>query len=331
MTDDDPSDTTSTDVSSNLKLALHHRTSPPAGWDMATIKIRGRRRRTRARVLPVVLGLAVITTAGGITTASDVSWPWTSTTTTVAAPASSRSPEQVVREYMNALMTGNNNRAFDDYWVPGMGTRIDVSTEKLRVKDVKIGAPQPYPTTDTATQDWQHAVTVPLSYSYDYDPALVIGKAPFSGSVILVRNDDTDAWRIIASDEWPPYSVPVQPPVSPGPVVAVTGHPEGLVREAWARTGTIGLQDGCLVVNEALLVWPQGSVWDAATEQIVLTDGTRLGTGDRIETWGAPLSDVSGFLDQAGEAAIKSCGGADADAAAAGRGQPVLEVGAVQS
>ncbi len=330
MTDDDSD--TSVDVSTSLKTALHHRPSPPPSWNMASIRARGRRRRLRARALPVALGLAVVATVGGLGAAGGVSWPWTATTTTtVAAPDASGSPEQVVRGYIEARMAGDNAGAHRDYWVQDPTWMISWNTDKLRVKDVRIGAPRSRPTTDTVTRGWRQAVTVPLSYSYDDDPTLVIGKAPFSGSVILVRNDDTDAWRIIRSDEWPPSSVPAVLPATTDPVIAVAGHPEGLVREAWARTGTIGLEEGCLVMDEALLVWPRGSEWDSATEKVVLTDGTRLGIGDRIETWGAPLSDLTGFLDQAGEAAINSCGGADADAAAAGRGRPVLEVGTVQS
>jgi len=322
MSDDDSD--TSADVSSSLRTSLRDRPSPPPTWNMADIKARGSRRRRRARVLPVAGVLAVTIAGGGLGASHVTSWPWRSATT-VAAPARAVSPEQVVRDFVDAQMAGDTGRGLDDYWVPGVGARTDVTAEKLRVNDVQIGVTQPYPTTKSPAQGWRQAVTVALSYSYDYDPALVIGKAPFSGSVILVRNDDTDAWRIIAFDDSGPTS-----PTS-DPVIAVAGHPQALVREAWARTGTVGLEDGCLVMDETLLVWPQGSAWDAATQRIVLTDGTRLGIGDRIETWGAPLSDLSDFLDQAGEAAINSCGGVDADAAAAGRGRPVLEVGTVQS
>ncbi|NAZ80964.1 hypothetical protein GTR02_03935 [Kineococcus sp. R8] len=325
MTNDDSD--TSADVSSTLRTALRDRPSPPPTWNLDHIKARGRRRRLRTRALPVALGLAVVATVGGVGAAGGMSWLWTATTTTtVAAPDASGSPEQVVRGYIEARMAGDDAAAHNDYWVQDPTWLIRWNADKLRVNDVRIGVPRSYPTTDTVTQGWRQAVAVPLSYSYDDDPALVIGKAPFSGSVILVRNDDTDAWRIVRSDEWPSYSVPAIVPATPDPVIAIAGHPEGLVREAWARTGTVGLEDGCLVMDEALLVWPQGSAWDDATEQIVLTDGTRLGIGDRIETWGAPLGDLTGFLDQAGEAAINSCGGVDAEAAAAGRGRPVLEV-----
>lgn len=208
MTDDQTTDATHNDVSSSLRTALRHRPSPPAVWDMTTIKAHGRRRRLRARGLPVVIGLVTIMTAGGISAASDVSWPWTTTTTTtVAAAASSSPPERVVRAYVDARMAGDNARAFYDYWArdpdPGSTQNLQWSAEKLAVKDIEIGASEPYPTTNVVTRGWQEAVAVPLSYQYDPGPELVIGKAPVSGSVILVRDHDTDAWRIVSFPDTP--------------------------------------------------------------------------------------------------------------------------------
>lgn len=206
MTHDPHSDV---DVSARLRSALRERPAPAPTWDLAAIKARGRRRRRRAQLLPVALGLAVVAGAAAPTVVGSSPWPWEATRTTVAAPARVATPEQVVRDYMDARIAGDNAGAFHDYWAEEPDTGVEMTiqwtAQKLLAKDVTIGQAQPDPTALTAHRLWRQVVSVPLSYQWDYGPGLRSGKFPFSGSVVLVRDSDTDPWRIWYSDQSPDF------------------------------------------------------------------------------------------------------------------------------
>lgn len=320
-------DTDDPGVSAGLRAALRDRPVPPPTWDLHAVKARGRRRRTRTRVLPVAAGLVIVAGFGVGTVATGASWPWstTRTTATVAATVSGH-PEQVVRDYLVARQAGDNARAFDDYWVPGFGARIDISSEPLVVDQIDIGTAEPETTgsstgTDTAGQGWEQVVTVPVTFRWDNGPGLITGKMPQTMKVILVRNTDDEPWRILSSEE----SQATQ--TLPNPVVAITSSPESVARDAPARSGTVGWVNGCLVMDEALLVWPRDSSWDPVTQEVVLGDGRRVGIGASVETWSVPLGDLSAYLGPDGAAAIAACGGVGVPAGeVANGGRPVLEV-----
>jgi hypothetical protein len=319
------------DVSARLHAALRERPAPPPTWDLHAVKTRGRRRRIRTRVLSVTTGVVVLAGLGVNAATSGVSWPWTSTSTTTVAAAVNDHPEQVVRNYLAARQAGDNARAYDDYWVSGTGARINVTSEPLVVDEIDVGTAQPQPS-DPVTAGWQQAVTVPVTLRWNTGPDLITGKTPITLKVVLVRNTDQEPWRIVSSEESPTYTVPTVP--APDPVVAVTGYPEDLARDAVAQTGTLGWDQGCLVLeeNQALLVWPQGSVWDSVAQQVVLADGHRIGIGDPVETWGSPLDDLPAYLGQDGGAAITACDGVGVPAGGvANGGRPVLEVSTFQS
>ncbi|MEW1960737.1 hypothetical protein [Kineococcus sp. NPDC059986] len=197
------------DVSAGLRAALDDRPAPPPTWDLQRMKSRGRRRRTRARAVPVVAGLLLVAGAGAVVATTGAGCPWNSATTTVA-PSVGGDPDQVVRDYLAARRAGDNARAFDDYWVPGVGARIDVTGERLSADRIDVGAPHPEPTgPGTPAQGWEQAVSVPVTMTWDSGPGLTTGKAPVDGQVVLVRDSDGQPWRIASSFLEPPlYSVP---------------------------------------------------------------------------------------------------------------------------
>lgn len=206
MTNDPHSDV---EVSARLQAVLRERPKPAPTWDLAEIKTRGRRRRRRAQLVPAALGLALVAGVAAPSVVGSSSWPWQQTRTTAAAPTQVAPPEEVVRDYMDARIAGDNASAFQDYWAEepdtGNAMLIQWTTQKLPAKDVTIGEAQPDPTAITAHRLWRQVVAVPLSYQWDYGPGLQSGKFPFSGSVVLVRNSDTDPWRIWYSDQSPDF------------------------------------------------------------------------------------------------------------------------------
>src|SRR5205823_2344012 len=80
------------------------------------------------------------------------------------------SPEQVVGAEIAARQAGQNAKAFDDYWAPGIGATIDVTGEPLAVTDVAIGSAQPFVIEKTDTTPRQRAVKVPVAWT-DESPA----------------------------------------------------------------------------------------------------------------------------------------------------------------
>lgn len=290
----------------SLRTALETRPAPPSTLDLVTVKLRGRRRRQRRRVLTVTAGLAVVLGLAVPAAIVDVDWPWTRTRDSTAigtSAAAAPGPDEIVRRFLSAQLVGDSARAYDDYWVPGYGARIDVTAEELQATNVAVGVPEP----TTRLDGWQETVTVGVSWT--------TGTGPWAGSFVVVR-DDRGRWRI---DSLSGNFV--------APVITVAAEPEE-GRDAWGRTGVVGLDTGCLVLDEALLVWPTGSTWDAAAQQVVLAGGTRIGVGDRVEVWGRPLPDVQHVLGPDGAAAAARCGGVDvpAGSAAAPGTRPVLEV-----
>lgn len=51
-------------------------------------------------------------------------------------------------------------------------------------------------------------------------------------------------------------------------------------------TGRLTLKDGCLALDGFPTLWPAGSDWDEENASVVLPDGSRLATGDRVEVGG---------------------------------------------
>lgn len=290
-------------ITASLRAALRTRPEPPPAWNLDAIKARGRARRTRARLLPVAAGLAVVIGVGAGVAGASGSWPWrTPVTTTVAASTVSGHPEEVVRQWMHARLGGDIGGGYWDYWVPGTTDVIDTGAGALRAQDVSIGAATTRPPVWTRARSWPQAVQVPLSYGYDDGPGLTTGKYPFSGTVTLVRETDTDPWRIVASDD------ALQPALSDSPVLTVTGR-DGQDREASGLVGTLAVDGGCLRMGSSPVVWPGGSVWDPAASQVVLPDRTRVGAGDRVLAWEQPVGDLTATLGPEQAAFVTSCGG----------------------
>jgi hypothetical protein len=293
-------------VTRSLRTALENRPAPPSGLDLEAIRTRGRRRRYRARAVSAAVALAVVAGVGVPASTADVDWPWARSGDSPASgtvlTVSAAGPEEVVQEFLAAQSAGESGRGFDDYWVPGHGARVDVTNAELDATEISLAAAQPVPAPD----GWATAVRVGVSWNSSV--------GPWAGSYVLVRGD-AGRWWIESLDGGPAT-----------PAITVVAEPEE-DREAWARTGAVALDGGCLVLDEALLVWPTGSVWDVTTQQVVLGDGTRVGVGDRVETWGQPLQDIAHVLGSTGAAAAARCGGVDVPAGpATAGGRPVLEV-----
>lgn len=322
MTDDHTSEGAGADLSTTLRSALQSRPEPAPSWDMDAIRARGRARRFRTRLLPVATGLAVVVGLTAGVAGADGPWPWrTSTTTTVAAPTVSGHPADVVRRWMQARLDGDVTGAYDRYWIPGIAAVIDTGGSALPAEDVTVGAATARPPVWTSAGRWPQAVQVPLSYRYDDGPGLTTGKAPFSGTVTLVRESDGDAWRIVSADD------ALRTALSDTPVLTATAQ-DGETRQASAAYGVVALEGGCLRMGSAFLVWPSGAVWDAATTQVVLPDGTRIDPGDRVLAGGQPLTDLTASLGVQQATFAAACGGLDVPVGTeppAG-GRPVLEV-----
>ncbi|MFB9376980.1 hypothetical protein ACFFKU_02770 [Kineococcus gynurae] len=314
-----PTDRDEHDLVTRLRTALDQRPAPAPTWDLPALKRRGHRRRTRTRLVVGATALAVLAAAG---VATDTVHDRTrADRTTVAAEGSD--PVQVVRDYLDARRAGDDARAYATYWVPG----AEVAGEPLHVDRVDIGSPRfgsADPEARVAAGGWGQLVSVPVTFRWDHGGQLVVGKYEAPLDITLVRNSDHAPWRIVASFESSPE--PVSAP--PGGVITVTGDP-GTMRELPARLGIVGRDDDCLVMDEALLVWPAETTWDPVAEQIVLPDGHRGGVGDGVETWGSPLDDLTAYLGASGAAAAAACGGVGVPAGGStSGGRPVLEVGA---
>ena len=51
-------------------------------------------------------------------------------------------------------------------------------------------------------------------------------------------------------------------------------------------TGTLELQGGCLTLDDAVALFPAGTEWDDAAEEVKFPDGSRWPIGDEVEGGG---------------------------------------------
>lgn len=101
-----------------------------------------------------------------------------------------------------------------------------------------------------------------------------------------------------------------------GPVLRYPfrGNGEELDAPIW---GTLELDDGCLYVERTdigqrgPIVWPYGTAWDAATDEVVLPNGEHLELGAAVYGAGGfyPTDDVDQIVDAAAEVAARACEG----------------------
>jgi len=73
--------------------------------------------------------------------------------------------------------------------------------------------------------------------------------------------------------------------------------------------GTLRLQDGCLLVDDAVAMFPAGTTW-AEPDQVLFADGDAWALGDRIEGGGGHLGEravTDADLDDRATAAASAC------------------------
>ncbi|MBC7279773.1 hypothetical protein [Nocardioides sp.] len=95
-------------------------------------------------------------------------------------------------------------------------------------------------------------------------------------------------------------------------VTLITHQPMPISMEA-LLAGTLVLDDGCLEVDDTLVIWPAGSQWDESRQAVTLSqDGQdfTVATGSQLPDLGGgtiSLDEVSAYLDPAYLAAASSC------------------------
>jgi len=130
------------------------------------------------------------------------------TSTSAGHERHEESPGQVVAAEIAARQAGQNARAFDDYWAPGIGATIDVTGEPLAVTDVAIGLPQPFVIDKTDTTPRRSAVKVAVSWTDESPfPGSTHTVGPWSGSVVLTRDGGAAPWRIVSFGDFTPRSL----------------------------------------------------------------------------------------------------------------------------
>lgn len=72
-----------------------------------------------------------------------------------------------------------------------------------------------------------------------------------------------------------------------GPVIATGG---GRPWPLAGVTGRLTLEQGCLLLAGDPVYWPNGTSWDATTQEVVFSDGSRLGLGSRLSGGGGGFS-----------------------------------------
>ena len=97
------------------------------------------------------------------------------------------------------------------------------------------------------------------------------------------------------------------PVTSNGPVIAVEpGDGEWPAGEVF---GTLRLEGGCLLIDDAVALFQAGATWSAPDQEVVFADGTRWALGQQINGGGgyySPAASVTGTRlgDQATSAAV---------------------------
>lgn len=106
-----------------------------------------------------------------------------------------------------------------------------------------------------------------------------------------------------------------------GPVIAVAGwnsYPAAEIR------GELRLVEGCLLIDQAVVLWEEGTSWDAADEAVVFenADPVRVGaefTGGGGHYTAADVGDLGGLDTDAVDECLRRTGSNDAVIATASR------------
>ena len=120
----------------------------------------------------------------------------TGPTERVPLPPVGASPEQVVGTYLEAMNAGDvdtiNALVVSDY------LQRSRSDSRWTVTDITIHSAQPESLTNSAAEGWSQAVNVPVTFRTTHAPDISIpDDEEMYWGYLLVRNKDTDPWRII--------------------------------------------------------------------------------------------------------------------------------------
>jgi hypothetical protein len=110
-------------------------------------------------------------------------------------PPANASPEDVVRVYLTARNAGDvdtvNAIVVHDYM------RLSRSDRRWVVGDIDISPATPEGLQGTRAEGWAQAVRVDVNFTTRQAPDMTIPVGPTAWGYLLVRNADSERWRII--------------------------------------------------------------------------------------------------------------------------------------
>ncbi|MGI4893912.1 MAG: hypothetical protein ACRYF3_02225 [Janthinobacterium lividum] len=75
----------------------------------------------------------------------------------------------------------------------------------------------------------------------------------------------------------------------------------------------LSVAPGTPAPDDSVLVWSEGTTWDAATQDVVLNEGRRFALGTEETAAGDPIDDLLHVLGPEGARAVEVCGGVGGD------------------
>lgn len=91
--------------------------------------------------------------------------------------------------------------------------------------------------------------------------------------------------------------------------------------------GRVTFEGGCLLLAENPVVWPQGTQWDGAVDEVVLANGDRVAMGENVTGGGGYLHVKDVQFDGEGARTASDCAGPTKEIAFFNPGSEVKRVG----
>jgi hypothetical protein len=93
------------------------------------------------------------------------------------------------------------------------------------------------------------------------------------------------------------------------PVIAAVEAPRDTPAASF-EGAVVEEKDGCLVIGDQVVVWGEGTTWDADSSEVVLPSGQRLAVGDQVTGGGGgEIPDPRSYFGDAVADRVGKCGG----------------------
>lgn len=106
------------------------------------------------------------------------------------------------------------------------------------------------------------------------------------------------------------------PAPAPATTPVITLDQRGAPWPAALVSGTVRLEGGCLLLDDAVAVFPAGTTWSGSDRAVHFADGTRWRVGDRVEGAGGALPSSSLEVTNLTERSVAAVSGCAADTGA---------------